>query len=435
MWKEGGNLEFVKDWIDQYGYIVLFFSLMLELIAFPLPGELLMSYSGFLVSTGRLNWVTSILLAGIGSCVGMTIAYLVGYKLGYPFFQKYGRRIHFGPERLEKVSRWFSKYGNKMLIIGFFIPGVRHLTGYFSGITKISFRTFVLYAYLGAFFWTSTFISLGRVLGPRWEEFHGSIKKYLIIGGCIAVAILAIVYLFRIYKQQILDAESSVIDRLLETFHSLGRVKFLIAGTAAVFLVFFVLTLGLIQDYLGNEFAQFDKISLFLIYAVFEEAWTPRMRQIALLASFKVLIPVMALAFFWIWVKGRQRRLETSFLVFVMIGGEILEEGLRRVFHRVGPGKLFLKESPLYTFPSEQSLMVITVFGFVAFLLVRHSQNTWIRMVAPPLVLVIAAFVGLSRVFFGVQYPSDVVAGFVFGGMWLSLNIVLLEIFRQLRKV
>ncbi|MHB9095919.1 MAG: phosphatase PAP2 family protein, partial [Eubacteriales bacterium] len=49
---------------------------------------------------------------------------------------------------------------------------------------------------------------------------------------------------------------------------------------------------------------------------------------------------------------------------------------------------------------------------------------------APIMVIAIAVLVGVSRVFFNVQYPSDVAAGYVFGGVWLSLNVILLEIFR-----
>lgn len=118
-------------------------------------------------------------------------------------------------------------------------------------------------------------------------------------------------------------------EKSLETFHSLGRVKFLVAGTAVIFLGLFILMLSLIQDYLGNEFKQFDTISLFITRGIFDETWFPFMKQIALLASLKVLIPVTVLTFLWIWFKGKDRRLETAFLLFVMIGGEILDEGLR----------------------------------------------------------------------------------------------------------
>lgn len=128
-------MQFLTNLIEHYGYAVLFLSLMLELIALPLPGEFLMGYAGVLVFQGKLSWIISIVIAGVGSCTGMTISYWIGKKLGTPFFHKHGHRIHLGPDRLEKTAKWFKNYGNKLLLIAYFIPGVRHITGYFSGIT------------------------------------------------------------------------------------------------------------------------------------------------------------------------------------------------------------------------------------------------------------------------------------------------------------
>ncbi len=171
----------ITAYIDQYGYIVLFVALLLELLALPLPGEVLMSYSGFLVFQGHLNWSLSIFIAGVGVCLGMTISYWIGYKLGTPFFDKFGRRFHMGPKQLEKISHWYEKYGNKLLMVAYFIPGVRHITGYFSGITRLPYRTFALFAYSGAFLWVTTFITLGKVLGPAVgaiSHFNQKISNY-----------------------------------------------------------------------------------------------------------------------------------------------------------------------------------------------------------------------------------------------------------------
>ena len=94
----------------------------------------------------------------------MTISYSIGYKVGEPFFGKYGSRFHMGLERFEKLSHWFSKYGDKLLLIAYFIPGIRHITGKFSGTTRLHFRRYPIFAY-GAFLWVTVFITLGKVLG------------------------------------------------------------------------------------------------------------------------------------------------------------------------------------------------------------------------------------------------------------------------------
>ena len=125
--------------LNHYGYIVLFVALILELIAVPLPGEILMTYCGFLVYQGKMNLAISVIIAALGAIVGITIAYWVGITLGVAFFNKYGHYIHLGTKRMEQSSKWFERYGSNLLIIAYFIPGIRHITGYFSGVSKASF--------------------------------------------------------------------------------------------------------------------------------------------------------------------------------------------------------------------------------------------------------------------------------------------------------
>ncbi len=70
----------------------------------------MMSYTGLLVYEGKLHWLLSITMAWAGASTGVTLSYWIGLRLGTPFFEKkYGRRIHLGPEKIEKVSVWFQK--------------------------------------------------------------------------------------------------------------------------------------------------------------------------------------------------------------------------------------------------------------------------------------------------------------------------------------
>ncbi|WP_410511260.1 VTT domain-containing protein [Paenibacillus sp. BR2-3] len=420
--------HFIQNWMDQYGYYVLGISLMLELLALPLPGEVLMTYAGLMVFQGKLHWILSILTAGVGASIGMTVSYWIGYKLGTPFLEKYGSKIHLGPDKLKKTSQWFERYGNKLLIIAYYIPGIRHFTGYFSGITRMSFRTYIKYAYTGAFIWTGTFISLGKILGPKWELFHQTITKYLLIAGIIAAVIFVVVYVFRKYKNRLYIVTVLGLNKGVKAFHSLGRVKFLVVVSFGTFLTLFILMAGLVQDFLANEFADFDVVTTYIVHAIFDENWATWMNRFAYLASFQIVLTIAVLTLVWILIKGKDRLLEAGFLLFVLIGGELWDEGLRRLFHRTGP------ENLLDTFPSEQTLITIIFLGFAVYLFVRHVNITWLRTGAVLLVLAVSLLVGLSRIYFDIQYPSDVVAGYVFGGVWLSFNVVLLEIFRFFRN-
>jgi len=428
-------LDFITGLFNHYGYVVLFLALTLELIAFPTPGETLMTYCGFLVFQGRLNWVMSIFVAALGVISGITISYLIGRNLGTTFIKKYGSYIHMGPDKLDKTSKWFERYGNGLLIVAYFIPGVRHVTGYFSGITKIPFKRFAINAYIGAFIWTATFISLGKVLGANWEKFHGSIKKYLIIGGIIVGVILICIYLYRSYKQQIAEFIIRFLENSLKIFQSLGKIRIAIMVFAVAFVGLSILVAGLIQDFLANEFKQFDSITAYLVSLIFPQNWSLVMKYFSFLSAYPILILVTILLIIWIIVKGKDRVLEFRFLLIAVLGAEVLEELLRSIFHRLGPLGLTIAGHAKYTFPSEQSLMVVVTYGFAAFIILRYKKGRLIGTATTFIVLVICFISGLSPLFFQQQYPSDIATGYVFGGVWLSLNIILLEVFRILPKI
>lgn len=195
-------MEKLTELINSYGYIIIFTSLFLELLALPLPGEILMAYCGFLVFQGRLNYFFSIICATLGVICGITTSYYLGIKLERRFFENYGRYVHLGADKLDKISQWFNRFGNKLLTISYFIPGVRHITGYVSGITQITFKKFAIHAYLGASIWTATFITLGKFLGSDWSNIEKYASKYSIIGVGIIVIIVAVVYLWKLYKER-----------------------------------------------------------------------------------------------------------------------------------------------------------------------------------------------------------------------------------------
>ena len=85
-----------------------------------------------------------------------------------------------------------------------------------------------------------------------------------------------------------------------------------------------------------------------------------------------------------------------------------------------------------YTFLSNQSLMAIVAYGFFAFLIIRNVKKAWTGTVIIIITLFICIFAGLNPIFFQTEYPSDVYAGYIFGGVWFTINIILLEVYRIL---
>lgn len=166
------------DFLQQYGYIGIFLFLVLGIVGLPLPDEIMMTFIGYLASIDSLNLYLTYLSALLGSASGITISYILGQRLGYPFLKKYGKKFFITRRRLLISQLLFRKYGNWLLFIGYFIPGVRHVTAYLAGIAKMSFYRFAIYAYLGAIVWCATFIGLGYILGASWEMVFDLLHQY-----------------------------------------------------------------------------------------------------------------------------------------------------------------------------------------------------------------------------------------------------------------
>lgn len=158
-------MEFISSFISQYGYLAIFLLLSLGIIGLPVPDEILMTFVGFMCQEGHLNYLLSILLSFLGSSTGMIISYLIGNKLGKPIILKYGKWIGLSNKRFVKVERWFHRFGPWTIIIGYYVPGIRHVTSYMSGITQMKFRTYLAFACFGALTWVIIFISIGYFLG------------------------------------------------------------------------------------------------------------------------------------------------------------------------------------------------------------------------------------------------------------------------------
>lgn len=163
-------------WLIKYGSFVLFVMLTLGIIALPIPEETLMVIAGILMHKGKLNIPATIIFAYLGSVCGITMSYLLGRSAGQFLLTKYGRWFGINAAHIQRAHYWFERFGKWLLFIGYFIPGVRHFTGFSAGMTKLEYKYFALFAYLGALVWVSLFLSLGYFLGHCWFSIYEKLE-------------------------------------------------------------------------------------------------------------------------------------------------------------------------------------------------------------------------------------------------------------------
>jgi membrane protein DedA with SNARE-associated domain len=186
------TVESLNHLIEHYGYFGIIIALIGGIVGLPIPDEVLLTFVGYNVFQEKMSYLPSLLSAFVGAFGGITLSYLLGIKLGLPFLQKFGPKFHITEERVDKTRKLFMKFGPFLLIIGYFIPGVRHVTAYLAGINNYSYKKFALFAYLGAMTWCFTFITIGRVLGENWIHVGAYFSKYsfyvfflLLLGGIL----------------------------------------------------------------------------------------------------------------------------------------------------------------------------------------------------------------------------------------------------------
>jgi len=186
--------EIAIQWITHHGYAGIFSLLVFGIVGLPVPDEWLLTFSGYLIYKHTLLFLPTFGAAFLGSACGITVSYTLGRIFDTYVLVKYGRFFHMTPQRLERVHSWFERRGRWTLLVGYFIPGVRHLTGYVAGVSELSFANFALFAYTGAFLWAAVFITVGYILGEQWNRVLQSLHetKLLVIGLAIA-AVLAYV--------------------------------------------------------------------------------------------------------------------------------------------------------------------------------------------------------------------------------------------------
>ena len=184
----------VIQFIAHYGYVGLFAALMLGVIGLPVPDELLMTFSGYLVSIGKLHFLLVVLVAALGSVFGMSVSFWIGHRFGMPLLEKYGGKIHLTPERIQRTEVWFERFGKFAVTIGYFIPGVRHFTSISAGISKWPYRTFMLYALPGGFVWAGTFTTVGYFVGEQWRQVTYVFHHYSILAVILFIGLALLVY-------------------------------------------------------------------------------------------------------------------------------------------------------------------------------------------------------------------------------------------------
>jgi membrane protein DedA with SNARE-associated domain len=184
--------RFVIACISRFGYAGILFTMAVESACIPLPSEIIMPFSGYLVLSGQFTMLGVTLAGAIGNVVGSIAAYYAGVWGGRPFVERYGPYFLVSHRDLDIADRWFLKYGEAAVFFSRMLPVVRTFISLPAGVARMNFPRFVLFTFLGALPWCYLLAYIGFKMGERWEELRDYFHRFDIVIGVILAIIIGL---------------------------------------------------------------------------------------------------------------------------------------------------------------------------------------------------------------------------------------------------
>ncbi|AKM79237.1 MAG: hypothetical protein UX85_C0007G0067 [Candidatus Beckwithbacteria bacterium GW2011_GWB1_47_15] len=181
--------------ISSLGYTGVALAMAIESANIPLPSEIIMPFSGFLVSQGRFTLLGVTLAGSIGGTLGSLASYALGYyggeKVVRNLIKKYGKYVLVFEYELDEAEHWFARHGQLVTFTSRLLPVIRTFISLPAGISRMDVKKFALFAFIGTFVWSLPLAYLGKTLGDNWDSLGGYFHKFdlvIVIFGLVAAA-------------------------------------------------------------------------------------------------------------------------------------------------------------------------------------------------------------------------------------------------------
>jgi len=179
-------VSLIIEAISSTGYFGITALMALESACIPIPSEIIMPFSGFLVFEGRFIFWLVVIWGAIGNLIGSMAAYLVGFYGGRPLIKKWGKYLLISTDDLERADRWFDKYGQLAVFFSRLLPIIRTFISLPAGISRMNFKKFSFYTLAGSLPWSFALTYAGLIMGKNWSALEVYFKEFdFVIGGLI----------------------------------------------------------------------------------------------------------------------------------------------------------------------------------------------------------------------------------------------------------
>jgi len=183
---------FILSVISHWGYAGVIVCMTIESACIPLPSEIIMPFSGYLVTTGRFN-IWAVALAGaIGNVFGSWIGYWLGTVGGRPLAERLERWRVIRVEEYDRADGWLKRHGLQVAFWTRLLPIVRTFVSFPAGAARVEFGRFTLYTFVGSYIWALGLAWVGVLFGENWERIRSFWRGFdlLVVAGLAALFVL-----------------------------------------------------------------------------------------------------------------------------------------------------------------------------------------------------------------------------------------------------
>lgn len=162
-------VQFITHVIDVGGYAGIVALMSIESACIPLPSEIVLPFAGYLVFLGHFNLLLVATAGAVGCNLGSVVGYWIGAKGGRPLVERYGKWVLMSRHDLDRMTRFFARYGAITVLLARLMPVVRTFIAFPAGIAKMSQVRFHIYTFVGSWPWCFVLAYVGMKLGEKWH--------------------------------------------------------------------------------------------------------------------------------------------------------------------------------------------------------------------------------------------------------------------------
>lgn len=429
-------LDDVSTGLGDWTYLVVSVLAFLETGAFVglvFPGETAVIIAGAVAGQGETSIVITIALVWFSAWAGDSVSFYIGRRLGRDFILRHGHRVRITPARFAQVEDYFSRHGGKTILVGRFLGLVRALAPFIAGSSGMRYRAFLPYSVLGTGLWAAAFSLLGYFLAENLhvaEDLAG--RGVFVLGALVAVVvgtILAVRYL-RVPENRVRLVERLERNRMSRPAVALGRrlrpqARFVwarltpgglgleLTSVLAVLAVALFIVVGYGTIVADDPAATPGDETAFEVAAELRSGWLTDLNEaVTTLGSGPVTLIVALLGA--VVLAARRHWPELAVLAAALVIAHLAVPVLKELIERPRPPDP-LGGASGFAWPSGHATYAIVYPWLALTAAVRLRPGLAYGTVLLVASIVLAAAIGLSRVYLRVHYLSDATSGAALG--------------------